>query len=324
MLITVCSLHFWIIRCRLIKRGPVYPEFIQSLIKELIMLIGAHLSVSGGYDETLRYAEKTGCETIQIFAKTPRRWKAPELDSASAVAFSTARKERYCGMPLFTHTAYLINLATNDVEIGEKSVQALADELVRGAALSVEGVVTHLGNDQANDTQAAAQRVAKRIFSAYQMAGPAASEVLLLLENTAGAGTGFGCCPEDIGAVFSHAAEIGAVRLGVCIDTCHAHAYGADLSTPEAWSEYIDAYETACGAGCVKLIHANDCMFERGSRRDRHAWIGEGYLGYRAFESMFSVLGASGISVITEAPGEVPAKDEINIARLKSIRVSGR
>lgn len=288
------------------------------------MLIGAHLPVSGGYEETLRYAESTGCETIQIFAKTPRRWSASALDTAAASAFTKARQERYGGMPLFTHTAYLINLATNNAEIGEKSVQALADELVRGAILSADGVVTHLGNDPAGDTQAAAERVAKRIASAYEMAGPSASEVVLLLENTAGAGTGFGCCPEDIGAVFSHSAEIIAGRLGVCLDTCHAHAYGADLSTPEAWSEYIHAYEMACGPGCIKVIHANDCMFERGSRRDRHAWIGEGHLGYEAFESMFSVLGSGDISVIIEAPGQMPEKDEINIARLKSMRVSGR
>lgn len=288
------------------------------------MLIGAHLSVSGGYDETLRYAENVGCETMQIFAKTPRRWSAPGLDSAAASAFAEARRERHSGIPLFTHTAYLINLATTDAEIGEKSVQALADELVRGAILSADGVVTHLGNDKAGDTQAAAQRVAKRIASAYEMAGPTASEVVLLLENTAGAGTGFGCCPEDIGAVFSHAAEMDAGRIGVCLDTCHAHAYGADLSTPEAWSEHIHAYETTCGPGCIKVIHANDCMFERGSKRDRHAWIGEGHLGYAAFESMFSVLEPSDISVIIEAPGQIPEKDEINIARLKSMRVSGR
>lgn len=283
------------------------------------MRIGAHLSVSSGYDEMIRYAEKVGCECAQIFAKSPRRWAGAPIDMAAAKALIQLR-DNYGGLPLFTHTAYLINLATPDEDLGERSVDALADELVRGGILAVDGVITHLGNDPAQDARAAAYRVATRVALAYERAGKLADDVTLLLENTSGAGSGFGCCPDDIGAVFAQISDDVHDRIRVCIDTCHAHAYGTDLSTPEAWEKHLDAYESACGVGCVKVIHANDCKFERGSKRDRHAWIGEGRLGVSAFEAMVCVPRLDGVSIITEMPGEVPQKDAVNIARLKAFR----
>ncbi len=283
------------------------------------MRIGAHVSVSKGYDEMLRYAEEVGCECVQIFAKSPRRWVGVPLDVAAAEALLRSRDESG-GLPLFTHTAYLINLATPDEHLGERSVDALADELVRGGMLAADGVITHLGNDPTQDMKAAAHRVATRIASAFERAGRLADNVTLLLENTAGAGSGFGCCPDDLGAVFANADDDVRRRIRVCIDTCHAHAYGTDLSSSEAWEEHLDAYESACGVGCARAIHANDCMFERGSKRDRHAWIGEGRLGSVAFESMVCVPRLDGVSVITEMPGEVPEKDAVNIARLKALR----
>ncbi|MCL5886947.1 MAG: deoxyribonuclease IV [Actinobacteria bacterium] len=284
------------------------------------MRIGAHLSVSQGYVNTLDYAEKVGCESIQIFAKSPRRWSAPPPDLAAGAAFAQARAQVVDGLPLFTHTSYLINLATVDDEAGVKSVHALADELTRAAILRADGVVTHLGNDTPGQPELAAKRVAERIAQAYEAAGLSPDQVVLLLENTAGAGAGFGCCPHDIGLVFHSLEQSLQATVGVCLDTCHAHAFGVDLSTPQAWRTYVSEWESLCREGCIKVIHANDAIFERGSRRDRHAWIGEGQLGVSAFESMFVALGDSDISVITEMPGEAPEKDVVNIEKLKSMR----
>jgi len=282
------------------------------------MLFGAHISVSGGYERALDYALEVGCECVQIFAKSPRQWKGPALDPAKADAFVQARAERGFG-PLFTHTAYLINPATLDPALREKSIAALANELVRGALLGAAGVVTHIGSDPDGVPDSAARRVADVVNQAFDLAGPGAASTRLLLENTAGAGKTFGSTFEELGACIDHAG-LPADKLGVCLDTCHAFAFGMPVDTAEGWAEVLSGIDDCCGISRLGLIHANDCMFERGSKRDRHAWIGDGHIGYAGFEAMVCVPQLAGVCACTEMPGEVPLKDAENIRRLKELR----
>jgi deoxyribonuclease-4 len=282
------------------------------------MFFGAHISVSGGYDHALDYAFEVGCECAQIFAKSPRQWKASPLDPEKAAAFVSARSERGFG-PIFTHTAYLINPATPEPVLREKSIAALAEELVRGAMLGATGVVTHIGSDPDGDPEAAARRVADAVVRAFELAGPGAQSTRLLLENTAGAGRTFGSTFEELGACIEFSG-LSADMLGVCLDTCHAFAFGMPLDTPEGWDEVVVGITECCGTSRLGLIHANDCMFERGSKRDRHAWIGDGHIGYKGFEAMVCVPELDGVCACAEMPGEVPIKDAENIRRLKSMR----
>ncbi len=241
------------------------------------MRFGAHISVSGGYERALDYAFDVGCECAQVFAKSPRQWRASPLDPSKAEAFVIARQERGFG-PLFTHTAYLINPATPEPELREKSIAALADELLRGAMLGAAGVVTHIGSDPLGDPEAAARRVADAVTRAFELAGPAAASTRLLLENTAGAGRTFGSTFEELGACIDFS-DLPAEMLGVCLDTCHAFAFGMPLHTQGGWQDVIAGITECCGTSRLGLIHANDCMFELGSKRDRHAWIGDGHIG---------------------------------------------
>ena len=282
------------------------------------MLFGAHISVAGGYERALEYAFEVGCECVQIFAKSPRQWKAAPLDPGKAAAFVSARRERGLG-PLFTHTAYLINPATIDPALREKSIDALADELVRGALLGAAGVVTHIGSDMDGNPEVAARRVADVVNRAFDLAGPAAASTRLLLENTAGAGKTFGSTFEELGACIQFSG-LPIENLGVCLDTCHAFAFGMPLDTPEGWSDVVSGISDCCGATRLGLIHANDCMFDRGSKRDRHAWIGDGHIGYPGFEAMVCVPELKHVCACTEMPGEVPFKDAENIRRLKALR----
>jgi deoxyribonuclease-4 len=282
------------------------------------VLFGAHISVAGGYNRALDYALDVGCECAQIFAKSPRQWKGPPMDPDKAADFVAARRAAGFG-PLFTHTAYLINPATSDSQLRDKSIVALADELVRGAMLGAEGVVTHIGNDPEGDPPAAARRVADSVNRAFELAGPAAESVRLLLENTAGAGRTFGSNFEELGACLEFS-ELPSEKLGVCLDTCHAFAYGMPIDTSEGWVELVSGINGCCGGERLGLIHANDCMFERGSKRDRHAWIGDGHIGYRGFEAMVCVPQLTGVCACTEMPGDPPEKDAENIRRLKSLR----
>ena len=282
------------------------------------MRIGAHISVSGGYGKALDYAVSVGCECVQIFAKSPRQWRGSSIDAEIAAKFLSVREERGFG-PVFTHTAYLINPATSDPVLREKSIAALADELVRGSLLGAAGVVTHIGSDPDGDPAAAARRVGEAAVRAFELAGGDACRTRLLLENTAGAGRTFGSNFEELGACLD-ASGLPVERLGVCLDTCHAWAYGLPVDTEDGWREVVAGIEGCCGVGRLGLIHANDCLFDRGSKRDRHAWIGDGFIGRAGFSAMVCTPELSDVCVVTEMPGEVPIKDAENIARLKSLR----
>lgn len=283
------------------------------------MLVGAHLGVADGYPATIEYALEVGVECMQVFAKSPRMWRARPIDRDAAARFAAARVERGLG-PLFTHTAYLVNPAADDGEQRAKSVEALADELRRGAALDAEGVVQHIGNDRLGDPGFAAERAASVIVEAFEASGVAEGGPWLLLENTAGAGKAFGSCATDFGLVIRLLPDRVRARVGVCLDTCHAHAAGIDLTTRDAWERVLDDLERECGAGAVRLVHANDCKFKRGARKDRHEWIGEGFLGEAAFEAMMATPRLRTVCAVTEMPGEIPDKDIVNTKRLMSIR----
>ena len=282
------------------------------------MLLGAHISVSGGYDKALAYAHEVGCECAQIFAKSPRQWRGPKIDPRAAQHFRDARAEQGFG-PIFTHTAYLINPATPNPDLREKSIAALADELVRGSLLGAAGVVTHIGNDPDEDPAAAALRVADACVRAFELAGGEACQTRLLLENTAGAGHTFGSTFEQLGECIT-ASGLPTERLGICIDTCHAWAYGFAVDSAAGWRDVIDGIEGCCGIGRLGLIHANDCLFERGSKRDRHAWIGDGFIGMDGFGAMVCMPELADVCAVTEMPGEVPIKDIENVRRLSELR----
>jgi len=282
------------------------------------MLFGAHVSVSGGYDKALDYAQSVGCECIQIFAKSPRQWRGSSLDPEAAAAFRALRDERSFG-PVFTHTAYLINLSTTNEALYEKSVVALADELSRGSVLGAAGVVSHIGNVPDGDRDAATERVATAIVRAFDLAGGDACETRLLLENTAGAGTSFGCTFEEIGACIQ-ATNMGPERVGMCFDTCHGWAFGYRVDTADGWRETIGALSASVGVDRLGLIHANDCKFAAGTNHDRHEWIGDGFIGAEGFSAMVCVPQLACVPVVTEMSGEIPDKDVVNVQRLVSMR----
>lgn len=279
------------------------------------MAIGAHVGVAGGYANAVDYAVSVGCECMQVFAKSPRQWNARPLDPAIGAAF----KERLAatGMgPVLVHTAYLINLGSADDALWERSYTALADELVRAEMLGATAVVTHTGTAFASAPKRTAERIAEAVDRAWGLA--AVHRVRLLLENTAAAGTTFGDGPEELGAVL-HLLRAARAHVGVCLDTCHAHAAGFDLSQRAVWDALVRDFERCCGMP-IEAIHANDCAFGAGMHKDRHAWIGEGTIGYQGFSHLFAERALARLPIVIEMPGEVPVKDAENISRLKLLR----
>lgn len=289
--------------------------------RDVRVLIGAHVSVANGYQSALDYALSVGAECCQVFAKSPRQWRGPAIDQEAAERFASARETIGFG-PVFTHAAYLLNLATHDAILWDRSVDALADELARCAALRGAGVVAHVGSDRLQDPSRAADRIADAVRHAFERCAHQGIDSRLLLENSAGAGNSFGATFEQLGDVVRHT-DLGPDSLGVCVDTCHAHAAGIALDSRERWEDALDSIAEHIGLDRLGLIHANDCMFPAGERRDRHAWIGDGTIGYPGFSAMFAALHARGfcdLCAITEMPGDPPHKDEENMHRLDRLR----
>lgn len=278
------------------------------------MRIGAHVRTSKGLVDAVTYARSVGCETMQIFAKTPLQWHAPERDERDLSAFRSALAEH--GMTLAaTHGAYLVNLASLDEELWLRSIDALADEIVRAADLGAPAVVTHLGSAPGS-REHACLRVAAAATRALQMTDGCAAGVFL--ENSSGSGRTLGSSSEEIIAVFDAIPASLKTRVAVCVDTCHAHVAGYDLSTPSGWRTLLSPFARA--EARVALVHANDALYGCGSRRDRHAWVGEGTIGEAGFALLFEQEQLSDADVVVEMPGTPPTKDALNVARLKELR----
>lgn len=288
------------------------------------MLIGAHVPTFGDYRKVAVYAAETGCECVQVFSNSPRTWAVPPMNEKTFKQLDAARSNVAAPLPpILVHAGYLINLASDDPDQLEKSRDSLAGELVRACAIGAEALNVHTGSSKDLPRDQVAARIAAVVAGAREIAGPkACAGVPLVFEDTAGAGTTYGTTMAELGAILRELDELGVPReeAGICIDTCHAWAAGYDVADEEGWLAMLDEVSQACGLDRLRWIHANDCKFGRGSNKDRHEWIGQGYIGADGFRAMVRLPELSAVNVVVEMPGEMPEKDAVNVALLKSWR----
>jgi deoxyribonuclease IV len=272
--------------------------------------VGAHVSVAGGLAHALPRAEEVGAEAIQIFVSSPRAWAPPPPDPDGDAAFAAA-----CTLPVFIHAPYLINFGSPSPETLAKSCAALEFALRRGTAVGARGVVVHAGSAVlTNSWDAAMAQVREHVLPLLDTI-PGAPR--LLIEPTAGGG----------GALASNAESLAAYldvlgrdeRVGVCLDTCHMHAAGHDLSTPASFAAALRTFARVAGRGAIGLVHVNDSRDPSGSKRDRHAAIGQGTIGREAFAALFSTPGFRGVPLVVESEVGDHAAD---IAALKALRAA--
>ncbi len=288
------------------------------------MRIGAHVRTGKGWPAAAEYAAETGCECVQVFTKSPQTWGHKPLDPDAVDGFRRRLEDEDIG-PVYVHAAYLLNLCAEEGTLRRRTVSSLATELTRAAEVGAIGVVTHLGSDKLGDLDAARQRARDAIVEAYGRVEEPAASVAILLENTAGAGNQYGGSLVHVGKLARSVREADdGIPVGVCLDTCHAYAYGYDLAGEAGWTEALDDLEGAAWSGAVTLLHANDTTHELGSKRDRHAWIGEGLIGESGFAAMLCEERLSGADVVVEMPGDPPEKDRVNVERLVSLRSACR
>ncbi|MBM3471211.1 MAG: deoxyribonuclease IV [Armatimonadetes bacterium] len=277
------------------------------------MRLGAHVSISGSLDLAIDRAVAMGCDCLQIFYGSPRQWRKSVYPDDVIERF--IQKRRAAGLdPLVAHAAYLVNPGTPDRDLRRRSVASLLATLRGVERLGGLGVITHLGSRLSSPKGAALRRIATAV---RQILG-ATERAVVLIENSAGSGGTLGATFDDLAAVLD--GVHGDARVGVCLDTAHLFASGWDLRTPAGIEEMIAAADRAVGWDRVRVLHLNDSQGALGSRRDRHANIGEGLIGSGGFRALLAHPRLRALPGIIETPGFNHAgPDAKNLARLRRL-----
>ena len=277
------------------------------------MKFGAHVSIAGGIENAPLRARELGCECFQMFTRSPRGGRPPELEDRLLEAFFLNCSEVSIS-DYYVHTPYFINLASGKEDLREKSVDLVREELERSSALGVKYMMTHIGSAKGIQRDVAIDNV---VDSLLRVLGGYSGTTQLLLENTAGQGDTVGVSFEEISLILGRVAYD---DLGVCIDTAHMFASGYDIRTSEGIEDLVGQIGAAFAPGTVKLVHANDSKVDFDSSKDRHEHPGEGKIGIDCFRAMIGNPFFENLDMIVEMPPPEVAKD---VALLKRLRDAG-
>jgi deoxyribonuclease-4 len=259
-------------------------------------LVGAHVSSAGGLWKAVDRGTALGAEAIQIFNQSPRAWKPTAYTGDDHARFREAIAASGIRGVLI-HAVYLLNCASDDAEIVEKSLAGLIGALRLGDAIGADAVVLHPGSAKLGPVDAAIGRAGPVIRQALIESDRCA----LHLENTAGTGGTLGRSFDELAALLE--AADGGDRLGVCLDSCHLLASGYEIRGSGELAAVIDECDRAVGAGLIGSLHLNDSQTPLGSNRDRHANIGDGELGLAGARAFLREPRFAGLPCVLETPG---------------------
>jgi deoxyribonuclease-4 len=276
--------------------------------------IGIHCSTSGALQNAALKAIELGANCLQIFSGSPRTWAAPPPNPANVAKMAELRKEHDL-TPLVIHANYLINLCSADAANRPKSIAAFRGEVERGITIGAEYLVVHPGSakDYAS-RDAAIAAFAEGLVEAC--AGLKSKTLSILLENTAGHGSLLGGELSDLSKIRDLAAKRVKLDIGYCLDTCHSFAAGYEITTDAGLKKFIGETEKNLGLENVPVIHANDSKGELGSHLDRHANIGEGYIGIEGFRRILNARALRDKAFVLETPIDNDGDDKRNVDAL--------
>ncbi len=279
-------------------------------------LLGAHMSIAGGYYKAADEAARFGMDCVQIFTKNNNQWRAREISDDEAQRFRDAMREHGL-QAACSHASYLINLASPKAELWEKSVDAFVIELERAEQLGLPGVVVHPGSFVDSTEEAGLEAIVRALNDVHQRLPGVAVETWL--ETTAGQGSSLGHRFEQIAWILEHVDA--SERVGVCVDTCHIFAAGYPLGTAAEYRATMAEFDATIGLDRVRAFHLNDSKKPLGSRVDRHEHIGEGCLGLEPFRHVLNDPTFQQLPMYLETPKERDGveMDAENIRTLRSL-----
>ena len=284
---------------------------------------GAHMSVAGGLPRAVERAIVHRCDALQIFAKNASQWRGRPVPRKEIREFRS--RIRAAGIaPVMSHASYLINLATTSAALYQQSMEAMGDELDRAEVLGLMGVVLHPGCYTAGNEADGLERIAGGLLTLLH--DRKRGRTLILLEHTAGQGTALGATFEQLASIIAKMND--HPRVGVCLDTCHLHASGYDLCSPQGYASTFKQFGRLIGFNRLKAFHMNDSKKPLGSRVDRHEHIGHGFLGLEPFRRIVNDRRFRHVPMLLETPKEerrsasmigIDAFDARNLATLRGL-----
>ena len=282
-------------------------------------LLGAHVSIAGGTHNAPARAQAVGATAIQIFTKMANRWAERVCFDEECVAFRAALAQTDVRATM-AHDSYLINLASPDAALRQRSIESFVAELQRCEALGLQMLVSHPGNHM-GDLESGLHRNADAIAEALERVP---GECIVALEATSGSGTSLGGRFEDLARIIDLVPEPWRSRMGVCADTCHLFAAGYDLvkDFDGVWRRFDDVI----GRHRLRAIHLNDSKAPLGSRRDRHELIGQGAIGAAPFRRIMTDERFATVPKVIETPklDDAEKTDRRMLRRLRSYRQPAR
>jgi len=275
------------------------------------MKIGCHVSIADSIDLSVDRANDIGCDTFQIFTRSPRMWKARTLSEEEVASFKDKLGKTEIN-PVISHMPYLPNLSSSNPAPYKRSVDTLRLELERCNLLGIPYLVTHLGSHLGKGKEKGQKQIVNAIDTAISGLD---KHPMILLENTSGKKNEVGSTFIEIGEIIN---RVSTEHIGVCFDTCHAYARGYDITTPAGLEETINEIESNIGFDRIKLVHLNDSKGELGSRMDRHNHIGLGNIGEKGFINFLSNP-FKDKPLILETPIDEFRSDKDNLAKAREL-----
>jgi deoxyribonuclease IV len=283
--------------------------------------LGSHMSIAGGLPLAVERAKVHRCDALQIFSKSSNQWRARRLP-ATEIAEFREKVERASIGPVVAHASYLINLATSEPILRERSILAFGEEIDRAEVLGLLGVVIHPGSYTTGTEDEGIGLVAdavRRVLKTRRR-----GRALVILEQTAGQGTSLGWRFEQLARMISQLD--GDPRVGVCLDTCHLWGAGYDLASEAGYRATFESFERTVGLERLRVFHVNDSKKPLGSRRDRHEHIGRGTIGREAFRRLLNDVRFDALPMILETPktegrrATSVEKDPLDVRNLRTLR----
>jgi len=288
-------------------------------------MFGSHLSIAGGLVNALNEAERLGFDTVQVFTKNQRQWAFKPLEDEPREAWLAGLDRLGWRERTVAHDSYLINLASPNDELWEKSIDLMREEMWRCDQLSIPYLVSHPGAHTGSGEDAGLDRIARAYERLFRDRPD--FRVTLCLENTAGGGSTLGRSFQELAdlrtRIIDRAGTEFAERVGFCIDTCHALAAGYDVTTEKSAGAVIDDFDELCGLRWLNVLHLNDSKGAMGSHVDRHEHVGDGCVGKGAFAALVNHPDLGGVPKILETPKGETEKgtpwDRVNLRRLRRL-----
>ena len=288
------------------------------------MRLGAHISTAGGPHNAFQRAREATCDSFLIFTKSNRQWAAKPLAEEDITAFKDAAAAHPDLRPIAVHAAYLINVASPDAALWEKSYLALKDEVERAAALGIGLITFHPGSFMESGEQPGLDAIVRAVRRLLDETDKTAPATTVCVENMAGQGTNLGGKFEHLGYILGN---VGASeRLGVCFDTCHAFSAGYDVRTPESYAATLAEFDRIIGLDKIRTFHFNDSKHDLGEGKDRHEHIGRGKIGLSGFANFVNDPRWAEFGAHLETPpteegenGETIDMNQVNLAALREL-----